>query len=118
MEYVGIEAEYADEVQTRRIERALSAATMWLKGAVGPDVNIEDPRAMELILMGAGELYETRTLTDDRLSKYAGSKVLASLNRMAGDIILQLKYCPTVEEETSETETSEEETSDEEVSEE
>jgi len=93
MEYVGLEAEYADAVQERRIERALSAAEAWLKGAVGSDVNMEDPRAEELVLMAAGELFETRTLTDDRLSKYAGAKVLASVNRMAGDTIMQLKYC-------------------------
>jgi hypothetical protein len=93
MEYVGIEAEYADDVQKRRIDRALKAAQAWLKGAVGEKVDMNDPRAEELVLMAAGELFETRTLTDDRLSKYAGAKVLASINRMAGDTIMQLKYC-------------------------
>lgn len=99
MEYVGIEAEYADDVQEARIERALKSAELWLKGAVGKEVSLDDPRAEELVLMAAGELFETRTLTDDRLSKYAGAKVLASLNRLAGDLILQLKYGESLDEE-------------------
>lgn len=101
MAYVGIEAEYADEQQEARIERALKAAERWLKGAVGKEVSMDDSRAEELVLMAAGELYEVRTLTDDRLSKYAGAKVLASLNRMAGDLILQLKYDESLDEEVS-----------------
>lgn len=91
MAYVGIEAEYADEQQENRASRALKAAEMWLKGAVGQSVDMNDPRAEELVQMAAGELYETRTLTDDRLSKYSGVKALASVNRMAGDVILQLQ---------------------------
>ncbi len=89
--YVGIEAEYADESQMKRVSSALKAAESWLKGAVGKDVDLEDPRADELVLMAAGELFDNRALTDDRLSKFSGSKALASLNRFAGDVIMQLQ---------------------------
>ena len=88
--YVGIEAEYADESQMKRVSSALKAAESWLKGAVGK-VDLEDPRADELVLMAAGELFDNRALTDERLSKFSGSKALASLNRFAGDVIMQLQ---------------------------
>lgn len=92
MAYVGIEPEYADETQKAHISRALRAAEAWLTGAVGHEVDMNDPRAETVIEMAAAEIYESRMLTDDRLSKYAGAKVLASVNRMAGDILMQLKY--------------------------
>lgn len=91
-EYVGIEAEYMDEVQSKRVDSVLRASKLWLRGAVGASVDYDDPRAEELMLMVAGEMFEDRTLTDERLSKYSGTKALASLNRLAGDIILQLQY--------------------------
>ncbi len=97
-DYIGIEAEYLDEVQKRRVEHLMRAARMWLENAVHPWVSHEHPLAMEAELMAVGEMYENRSLTDDRLSKYAGGKVLASLNRMCGDILMQLRLvdwaCP------------------------
>lgn len=92
-EYVGLEAEYLDHVQERRVDQALAASRLWLRGAVGSDVDMDNPMAEELVLMAAGEMFENRTLTDDRLSKYSGSKAAASLNRLAHDAIMQLKYC-------------------------
>lgn len=92
-EYVGLEAEYLDPVQERRVEQALAASRLWLRGAVGSDVDMDNPMAEELVLMAAGEMFENRSLTDDRLSKYAGSKAAAALNRLAHDAIMQLKYC-------------------------
>ncbi len=99
-EYVGIEAEYADETQKRRANNALIAAKAWLVGAVGKRKDLEDPYAWmewplakETILMACGEMYENRNLVDVNLSKYAGSKAAASLNRLAFDSINQLKYC-------------------------
>lgn len=89
--YVGLEAEYADAAQMKRVSSARRAAEAWLAGAVGENVNLSDPRAEELVLMAAGELFENRALTDDRLSKFSGSKALASLNRFAGDVIMQLQ---------------------------
>lgn len=99
-EYVGIEAEYADETQERRARRALSAARTWILGAVGKREDLENPYewlewplAHETMLMAAGELYELRTLTDVNLNKYAGKKAASSINRLAFDAIEQLKYC-------------------------
>ena len=85
-EYVGVDSEYADEAQMRRLERCLRAAEGWLVGAVG-----HDERGEELVQMAAAEMFENRSLTDDRLSRYAGSKALASLNRMASDMLMQLR---------------------------
>lgn len=92
LEYLGIDKEYADAEQTKQVERALDAAGMWLRGAVGSDVSLDTPQAEQLTLMAVGEFYETRMMTDDRLSRFAGVKAAASLNRMAYDLILQLKY--------------------------
>lgn len=112
-EYVGIEAEYADDIQRRRAERALKAADMWLTGAVGKRRDLEDPYewkawplAEETMLMAAGEMYENRNLVDVNLSKYAGSKAAASLNRLAFDSISQLRFCdpPVLPEEPTEPE--------------
>ena len=47
--------------------------------------------------MSCGEMYENRNLVDINLSKYAGSKSAASLNRLAFDAITQLKYCDFTE---------------------
>lgn len=96
-EYVGLEAEYLDPVQERRVEQALAASRLWLRGAVGSGVDMDNPMAEELVLMAAGEMFENRSLTDDKLSKYAGSKAAASLNRLAHDAIMQLKYCDFAE---------------------
>lgn len=90
-EYVGVDSEYADEAQTRRLERCLRAAAGWLVGAVGHEEALDDERGEELVQMAAAEMFENRSLTDDRLSRYAGSKALASLNRMAGDMLMQLR---------------------------
>ena len=90
-EYVGVEPEYLDEVQKKRLGRLMESARLWLEGAVHPWVSHDHPLAMEAELMAIGEMYGNRALTDDRLSKYAGSKVLASLNRMCGDILMQLR---------------------------
>lgn len=87
MAYLGIEAEYADQVQKNQVERALLAARSWLKGAVGNGVDMDDEKAEYLVLMAVGELYEVRSLSEAKTQK-----VLASLNRMAADFILQLKY--------------------------
>lgn len=99
-EYVGIEADYVDAMQARQAERALEASRMWIIGAVGKREDLEDPYgwidwplAQETMLMAAGEIYENRALVDGNLSKYAGAKVTASLNRMAFDALQQLRFC-------------------------
>ena len=88
MDYIGIDADYADDSIEARVDGVLSAAEMWLEGAVGHDVDMSDPRAVELVLMCGAELYEKRALTNERLTQ----KVYASMNRIASSIILQLQY--------------------------
>lgn len=90
--YLGIEADYMDDAQQASVERSISVAEMWLKGAAGANVDLDSPVAEELMLMAVAELYEDRGVTDERLSRYSGVKALASLKRMTGDMLLQLKY--------------------------
>ena len=87
LDYLGFDPEYTDTAQKNQIKYAIEASKAWLAGAVGSNVNFDDPRAEQLVLMAVGELYEIRNLTDSKTQK-----VLASLNRMAHDLILQLKW--------------------------
>ena len=92
LEYLGIDPDDCEAQQLAQVKRAMSASEAWLKGAVGQDVDLDLPQAEELMLMAVGEFYETRQMTDDRLSRFAGVKAAASLKRMAYDLIMQLKY--------------------------
>lgn len=59
--YLGID--YADEMVTKNIERAISTADSYLKGSIGNNYPIDDPRAQELALIIVSELYDNRGLT-------------------------------------------------------
>lgn len=91
MAYVGIDDEWADDVQRDQIVADLRTAEAWLVDAVGYAVALDMPQGEQLVRQYAAEAYNTRTLTDERLSKYAGSKVAASLGRMAFDLLAQLR---------------------------
>lgn len=92
MDQEGIEAEWATAEQLSRCGAALAMARAWFRGAVGPLPDAEaDPRGASIILMAAGEYYDAARLSDDRLSKYAGQKATAALNRLAFDILAQLR---------------------------
>lgn len=99
MYYVGLEPEFADETDVASVNRAIKSAVVWLRGAAGPYVDLDNPIADELLLMAVGELFEFRQLTDYRTTK----KVYAAINRMADDMLMQLKYadvetgCPAIE---------------------
>lgn len=81
--YLGID--YADEVITANVKRALATARKTLHGSVGDDVEIYmpgDPRVKELMLLYLDDLYSTRGLTN---------KAIGSYRKLIGDMEWQLR---------------------------
>ena len=80
LNYLGID--YADEMVTANVTRAISTADAYLKGAVGAAYPAEDPRARELALIFIADLYDVR-----------GSLEKGSVNvrRLVDDFLLQLR---------------------------
>lgn len=79
-DYLSID--YDDERTTRRLDKALSVADRYLKGAIGEDYPIDDPRAQELALIVIDDLYNVRGLNN---------KVSGTVRRLVDDFSLQLK---------------------------
>lgn len=83
LQYMGID--YADDVVTANVQRALNTAEKTLKGAVGEDVYTllpEDPRAVELQLIYTDDLYSERGVN---------AKVSAATRQLVSTMELQLK---------------------------
>ena len=80
MDYLGID--YADEMVTRNIERTITVADAYLKGAVGKNYPIDDPRAKELALIFISDLYANRGMIE---------KVNGNIRRLVDDFMLQLR---------------------------
>ena len=78
--YLGID--YPDAMVTANVNRAISTADAYLKGAVGADYPVDDPRAKELALIFIADLYDNR-----------GSLEKSSVNvrRLVDDFLLQLR---------------------------
>lgn len=78
--YLGID--YADPMVEANVNRAISTADAYLKGAVGAEYPAEDPRAKELALIFIADLYDNR-----------GSLEKSSVNvrRLVDDFLLQLR---------------------------
>lgn len=80
MDYLGID--YADEVITRNIERSIKTADAYLKGSIGKDYPVEDPRVKELALIFISDLYDNRGMIE---------KVAGNVRRLVDDMSLQLR---------------------------
>lgn len=78
--YLGID--YADDMINKNITRLIKTADAYLKGSIGDDYPVEDPRAKELALIIVSELYDNRGLT---------STVSANTRRLVDDLSLQLR---------------------------
>lgn len=78
--YLGID--YADAMVTANVNLAISTADAYLKGAVGANYPIEDPRAKELALIFIADLYDNRGLLEK------GSQ---NVRRLVDDFLLQLR---------------------------
>lgn len=80
LDYLGID--YADEMITRNVERSISTADAYLKGAIGTDYPTDDPRAKELALIFIADLYDNRGTIE---------KVSGNVRRLVDDFMLQLR---------------------------
>ena len=80
--YLGID--YADDMVTKNINRAIKTADAYLKGSIGENYPADDPRAKELALIIVSDLYDNRELT-------AGANVSNNTRRLVDDLSLQLR---------------------------
>ena len=78
--YLGID--YADDMVNANISRAIKTADAYLKGSIGSDYPIEDPRSKELALLVVSDLYDNRGLS---------STVSGNTRRLVDDLSLQLR---------------------------
>lgn len=83
LQYLGID--YADDMVTANVTRALATAEKVLRGAVGEDVETYlpgDPRVAELVLIYLDDLYSDRGVS---------AKVTGATRRLVADMELQLR---------------------------
>ena len=78
--YLGID--YADDVVRSNIERTIKTADAFLKGSVGKDYPVDDPRSKELALIIISDLYDKRGMV---------STVSGNTRRLVEDLSLQLR---------------------------
>lgn len=78
--YLGID--YADDMVRSNIERTIKTADAFLKGSVGEDYPVDDPRSKELALIIISDLYDKRGMV---------STVSGNTRRLVEDLSLQLR---------------------------
>lgn len=78
--YLGID--YTDTTIETNITRVIKTADGILKGSIGEDYPQDDPRAIELTLIIAADLYDNRELKD---------KVSGNVRKLVDDMSLQLR---------------------------
>ena len=78
--YLGID--YADNMVKSNIERTIKTADAFLKGSVGKDYPVDDPRSKELALIIISDLYDKRGMI---------STVSGNTRRLVEDLSLQLR---------------------------
>ena len=81
--YLGITSDEIDSIIESTITRQLSAADRFLESAIGVDYDAEDPRAQELTIMIAAEMYSTRGALS--------AKQESALRRIVSDFIMQMR---------------------------
>jgi len=78
--YLGID--YADDMVRNNIARTIKTADAYLKGSVGEDYPVDDPRSKELALIIVSDLYDKRGLV---------STVTGNTRKLVDDLSLQLR---------------------------
>lgn len=78
--YLGID--YSDDMVKSNIERTIKTADAYLKGSIGENYPIEDPKAKELALIIISDLYDNRGLN---------STISGNTRRLVDDLSLQLR---------------------------
>lgn len=82
LKYLGID--YADDMVTANIQRAIKTADSYLKGSIGEKYPVEDPRSKELALIVVADLYDNRGLT-------VSANVSTNTRKLVDDMSLQLR---------------------------
>lgn len=82
LKYLGID--YADDMVTANIQRAIKTADFYLKGSIGENYPVEDPRSKELALIVVADLYDNRGLT-------VSANVSTNTRKLVDDMSLQLR---------------------------
>ena len=80
LDYLGFDV--TDDVVRRNITRCIKVADAYLRGAVGENYPVSDPRAKELALMVVADLYDNRGMSE---------KVSANMRKLVSDFSLQLR---------------------------
>ena len=78
--YLGID--YSDDMVTANIERVIKTADAYLKGSIGENYPVDDPRSKELALIIISDLYDNRGLN---------STVSGNTRKLVDDLSLQLR---------------------------
>ena len=81
--YIGITYDEIDSVIENTITRQLSAADRFLQSAISSDYDADDPRAQELVIMIAAEMYSSRGALS--------AKQESALRRIVSDFIMQMR---------------------------
>lgn len=82
--YLGID--YVDEMTTSNIERSIKTADRYLKGSIGDNYPVSDPRAKELALIIVADLYDNRGL-----QAQGGGNVSSNTRKLVDDMSWQLR---------------------------
>ena len=80
LSYLGID--YSDDMVNKNIERAIKTADAYLKGSIGENYPVADPRSKELALIIISDLYDNRGIT---------STISGNTRRLVDDLSLQLR---------------------------
>ena len=78
--YLGID--YADDMVNKNIERTIKTADAYLKGSIGKNYPVADPRAKELALIIISDLYDNRGVQ---------STISGNTRKLVDDMSLQLR---------------------------
>lgn len=78
--YLGID--YSDDMVDKNIGRVIKTADSYLKGSIGKNYPITDPRSKELALIIISDLYDNRGIN---------STISGNTRRLVDDLSLQLR---------------------------
>lgn len=81
--YLGVDC--ADDMASANLELALGAAEGYVVGAVGPSVDLSDPRARAVVMAVAADIYDERSFSG------ASGKAPSAMRRVVSDLCEQLR---------------------------
>lgn len=84
LDYLGID--YSDDMTKNNISRSIKSADLYLRGSIGENYPVTDPRSKELALIVVADLYDNRGL-----QAQGGGNVSSNVRRLVEDFSLQLR---------------------------